>query len=208
LSGARAALGYTLVNQEQETDLSDLGIGLVTLATATITGGVALLGVHLTNRATAERNNQQLRHGVEQKKKDQLLEKAEELYQLTDRWLSGFSTHFLHLVPVMRGQTDYNCYLDAIIEYGKSQNEKFVRIEMLLHIYFTELSAPYESVLEEREAYNEIITRHKQAYKQGDMDGVRFIEPFTKAALEIERRGQILKSAIAEVARRIGNQYV
>lgn len=183
--------------------MADIGTALVTLATAAITGGVALIGVHLTNRATSDRNDLQIKHGVEQKKKDQLLEKAEELYQLVDQWMNTFSTHFLHLVPVMKGQINYNDYLDTIISYGKEQKANFIRLEMLLHIYFPELSSTYEDVLEQRDVLNKVIASHKRAYKQGDLDGNRFIEPLTNAALEIDRRGEILKTAIAEIARRI-----
>ncbi|CRI64091.1 conserved exported hypothetical protein [Thiocapsa sp. KS1] len=183
--------------------MPEIGTALVTLATATVTGGVALLGVFITNRAAAQRTHEQRLYEAKEREREELLTKAEELYQLTDKWLSGFSTNFLHLAPVMRGQYDYNTYLDSIIDYGKSQESKFVRIEMLIAIYFEDLRKPYEGVLSHREAFGKIVGAHKEAYKQGEIAAERFIEPFTKATLALDSAGEALKHAIAATARTI-----
>jgi hypothetical protein len=183
--------------------LADLGTALVTLATASITGGVALIGVYLTNRATAQRTHEERLFETQEQERTELLSKAEELYELTDKWLSGFSHNFLSLVPVMRGQYDYNTYLDSIIEYGKSQESRFIRIEMLIAIYFENLRQPYQKVLAQREKFNKIVGAHKDAYKRGDVHGERHIEPFTQVALALDSEGEALKSAIAKTARNI-----
>jgi hypothetical protein len=183
--------------------LADLGTALVTLATASITGGVALIGVYLTNRATAQRTHEVRLYEAKEQERTELLSKAEELYELTDKWVSGFSHHFLSLVPVMRGQYDYNTYLDSVIEYGKSQESRFIRVEMLIAIYFPNLRQPYQKVLSQREEFNKIVGAYKEAYKRGEMNGERYIEPFTQVALALDSEGETLKIAIAETARKI-----
>ncbi|MCF1183492.1 hypothetical protein L0E83_08590 [Marichromatium gracile] len=183
--------------------MADLETALVTLATASITGGVALIDFHLTNRATAQRTHEARIYEAKKQERTELLSKAEELYELTDKWLLGFSHNFLSLVPVMHGQYEYNTYLDSIIECGESQKSRLIRVEVLIAIYFQNLRQPYQKVLSQREEFNRMIGAHKKAYKRGEMNGERYIEPFEKVALALDSEGEALKMAIAEAARKI-----
>lgn len=181
--------------------MSDLATVLIALAAAIVTGGTALLGVYLTNRANTERLKNQLDHDTLEKSRVLKRERAEELYELTDEWLRGLFFNYLNLSFVMQGKFDYNQYLDQIIKHGNSNKSNFTRLEMILRIYFSNLVSTYEEVTRYRTIINDIAAKHKRAYEKGDFDGGRFLESFTSAQLKLEEAGDNLKDEIARCAR-------
>ena len=174
---------------------------LITIATALLTAGAALAGVYLTNRENSKRLKLQLDHESEKKHRDLQRKMAEELYELTDEWLSGLFVKYINLSSVMKGEMNYNQYHDQLIEYGNKSKSKFVRLEMIISIYFPELTTAYEKVIEMRGVVNDISIKHKHAYEKGDIDGERFLKPYTNAHLELEEYGDKLKEEIAQCAR-------
>ena len=88
---------------------SEAWVGLL----GVIIGAVlSIIGVWLTNRASIKQLNTQLEHEKSVKADALKREKLEELYILVDNWLGGVSSHYIKLTLVMRGEIDYNQYLD------------------------------------------------------------------------------------------------
>jgi len=183
--------------------LADIATALITLATAAITGGVALAGVHLTNKANTERLRLQLKHESNERHRKLMQEKAEELYELTEKWLQGFAVNFLNLSSVMEGKFDYSQYLDQIIKYGEENKQNFSRLEMIVKIYFPELLPPYKDIIKARDAANNIADQHKKEYEQGNPDGRPFLEPFRSAHLALNQYGDKFLEGIAHCAKNV-----
>lgn len=88
---------------------SEAWVGLL----GVIIGAVlSIIGVWLTNRASIKQLNTQLEHEKSVKADALKREKLEELYILVDNWLGGVFSHYIKLTLVMRGEIDYNQYLD------------------------------------------------------------------------------------------------
>ena len=181
--------------------MSELDTVLITLAASLIAGGIALLGVGITNKENTKRLKLQLTHSTNEKKAALTREKAEELYELTDTWLKGLFYNYMNLAFVMQGKSDYNHYLDQIIKHGEQSEGNFARVEMIIHVYFPELLPKYNKILEHRENTNNISTEHKHAYEGGDLDGAKFLSGFTVEQTKLEEACETLKMGIAECAR-------
>lgn len=181
--------------------MSELDTVLITIAASLVTGGIALIGVGITNKENTKRLNLQLTHSTNESNSTIKRKKAEELYELTDTWLKGLFYNYMNLALVMKGKFDYGQYLDQMIKHGKKSKGNFTRLEMIIHVYFQELLPAYNKVLEQREITNKIITEHKHAYEGGDLDGKRFLNGFTAEQLKLEESCETLKMGIAECAR-------
>jgi len=173
---------------------------IITLSTALITGSVALLGVYLTNRANTKRLKLQLEHESIEKNKNSTRIKAEELYELTDKWLKHLFIINFNFTLVMQEKLDYNQYLDLIVDTGKTDKGNFTRLEMLLHIYFNELTPFYKKVTDKRTELNEISIIYKHEYEKGHTNGKHHIKPFIKIQQELEAYGELFKKEIANKA--------
>jgi len=101
----------------------------------------------------------------------------------------------------MQGKFDYSQYLNQIIEHGNKSKSKFVRLEMIMSIYFPELAPAYKEVTKMRGIINAISIKHKRAYEQGDFDGERFLKPFNSNQVKLEQYGDKFKEEIAQCAR-------
>src|SRR3546814_5255965 len=76
-----------------------------------------------------------------------------------------FADH-ARLTLVMRGHTDYNQYLDSIINTKPGETVDFSRIEMIIGIYGGPVQAAYDATLSAREKANSIKEAHKEAYRR------------------------------------------
>ncbi len=155
--------------------------------------------VWLTNKANFRNLKEQLRHGEKLNNSKQRKERLEELYILISHWNNLFFSHYLNLTLVMRGQIDYNQYLDAI---NSSDNKgiDFSRIEMIIDVYGAEFSDAYKKVIKVRERINAINASHKRAYLNGS-SGEDFLDVAADAQIALGNACDILKLQIAEAAR-------
>lgn len=181
----------TLKNAPPEAWLALFGVLLGSLLTT--------LGVWLTNRANAKQQKWQLAHDKELYRQKVKKEKLEELYVMAGHWLSGILSNYMVLSYVMKDELDYNQYLDQTINNKPSSAYDFRRLEMLLDMYGNEVMDKYQSVINAREVANKIMLDHKIAYKNGE-SGKRFLKPFLEAQESLDREGELLKKAIANVA--------
>lgn len=176
---------------------SEAWVGLV----GVIIGAVlSTFGVWLTNRAGLKQLQIQLGHQKAEDKISIKRERLEELYILTDKWLGVFTNQYLRLSLVMKGQIDYNQYLDMVIEEGKSSQAEFVRLKMILDIYGQELKNDFKLIFDCREEINNLISKHKERYRNGVNDP-SYLEPFTTKSLEIVKLGELALEKTAALSR-------
>ena len=180
-----------------------MGLEITALISAAIGGALALLGVSLTNRSSTARLRLQLDHEAAQRKAQILRERGEELYILTAQWLNGLTGYYLRMSSVMQGKLTYNQSLDLGIADGKANPVNFNRVELLINVYFPSTREAYTRTTHARETLNEIAEAHKQAYKTGDVDGTKFLEPFSAAIMSINAEGAFLQTQILESIRQI-----
>lgn len=158
------------------------------------------LGVWLTNRANAKQLRVQLAHEEKLHRQRVSKERLEELYVLVCHWLNGMFSNYRHLTVVMRGECDYNAYLDAVIKANSDQPVDFSRIEMIIGIYGAGIRQAYDQVIEARGRVNSVIADHQQAYQEGK-PGSHFLAPFTSVEVALEQKCEFLKKEIARAAR-------
>jgi len=173
------------------------------LVSVIIGGALALVGSFLSNRASQARLKFQIEHDSCQKKRDLLLERGEELYGLTDKWLNYLFEHTLNILSVMQGKLTYNQSLDLDIEAGKNISMNFARIQLLIDIYFPSSRKAYDSILKERDKINAIEATHKRAYRNGDIDGTSFLPAYLKKQNSLEKAGEVFKNQLIECIRTI-----
>ena len=158
-------------------------------------------GVWLTNRSNAKNLLTQLKHEEVVHRQRASKERLEELYILVSHWQNGMFANYLHLTLVMKGETDYNQYLDSVIKLGSENGMDFSRVEMIVGVYGTQLKNSYEAALVAREALNAISLNHKRAYKRSE-PGDGFLPAFNEAQSNLDAVCDALKQAIADAARR------
>jgi hypothetical protein len=157
---------------------------------AALGGGIALLGVYLTNR-----RSEQARHV------ETLRARGEELYALNADFIKGLSSYFMRRIAVMCGNLTYNQLLDQEIEALKGKHYDLGRIEMLIDVYFSKARPAFDRLLQAREAMSEIALEHKQDYKSGDLNGARFIARFEKAMDKVDAAGKSLGEIVVNALR-------
>jgi len=172
-----------------------IGIGAV------LGASISIFGVWLNNRSSIKQlliqhNNDKRVRASELKR-----EKLEELYVLVDKWLNAMGGQYLMLSIVMEGKIDYNEYLDQVIEKGEKQSLDFSRFQMIVDMYCNEIQSCYQKLMTARDDINTIISAHKVAYKAGDIDGEKYVAPYTFAMKNLEKLGSSFKKEIAEHAK-------
>jgi hypothetical protein len=155
-------------------------------------------GVWLTNRASRSQLKLQLDHDERLQRQRLTKERLEELYILVCHWLNGMFKNYMHLTLVMKGQTDYNQYLDTLI--AMEPQSDFSRLEMIIGIYGGSVQSKYQAAIDAREKTNSIVSSHKSSYRRGE-SGLPYLKPFTDAQLDLERVCEELKAEIANAAR-------
>lgn len=183
--------------------MTDLETAIIALATAAITGGVALASVYLTNKSNNEQLRYQLEHDSTQKNKVLNRVRAEELYESVEQWINGMFYNYLNLTYVMQGKFDYNQYLDQIIEYGNKSETNFVHLEMIVNIYLTELLPSYNAVIEKREIANDIASNFKRDYERGKVNSEKYLPSLMLSQEKLEAAVAKLKKDIANYARNV-----
>ena len=176
---------------------SEAWVGLIG---AIIGAALSLLGSWLHSKSSIKQLRIQLEHEERVQNQNVKTERFEELYILLGHWLSGFFSNYLNLTLVMKGEIDYNEYLDKVIANGERQGFDFNRIEMIIDIYGKELRPAYEKLLEARTKRNDIEFEHKAAYKAGELEARRFIKPFSDAQIKLEELTEALRKKVAEAA--------
>jgi len=178
-------------------------VAWVGLLGVVVGSALSILGIWLTNRANTKQLNIQLDYEKSTNSNLRKKEKLEELYVLIDKWLGAIFSDYLRLTLVMRGEIDYNQYLDQTIESGNQNNVDFSRLGMIVDIYGHELQSSYKTIIDARSELNDISIAHKRAYKNGDIDGSKYLKPYMDASIKIEELAELFKKEIAVYAKNV-----
>ncbi|MCK9425782.1 MAG: hypothetical protein M0Q21_07075 [Ignavibacteriaceae bacterium] len=169
---------------------------LNTFITVLSTGAVTLLAVYFTNQANYKKLLLQTELDKEFKTKEIIREKLEELYLLTDIWLNTNVTHWMPYLSVMMGELTYNQALDLTIQQSEKNKHEFYRIKMIIDLYFPAIRKQYDEVLKVQSSINKILYDHKRDYKNGDIDGLKYAEPFLNEQKTFVKKSEILMQGI------------
>jgi hypothetical protein len=175
----------------------------VAALTGFITAIATLSGVFITNRANNERLSLQFRHEQNEKHKELIRDKLEELYILFKQWNTNISIVYLNQTHVMAGNLDYKNALEMDKDRGEKGAVDFSRLEMLIDLYFPRLKPDYVKVIEARGMANKIMLSHQNQCLSGDMDGKKFLNPFLKAQDEFDKETDKFIKLVAEQAEHI-----
>ncbi len=161
------------------------------------------MSVWLSNRASANRLSLQLAHERDLKSQEARRVRVEELYLLASAWIIAVLTYSLPYLRVMKGDLSYNQALDITNSTGAGSGVDFKRLEMLIHIYFSELRGTFAALLEVRDRTNSILSAHRENYRQGEINGTQFVAPLLAAQAAFESVGESFKSAVIAREREI-----
>jgi hypothetical protein len=130
-------------------------------------------------------------------------QKAEALYLAADEYGRGLSAHVITLLPVARGELDYNQMLDLQNANPPSKRDGgFETLSMLVSIYFPEIEPELQALLKARDRLGEVRGAHKQAYKEGEGVDPVWVAGFAQVGKEADQAIKALKAAIVRSARR------
>jgi hypothetical protein len=168
-------------------------VGLFT-ATATLSG------VWITNQANNKRLDLQLKHELQEKDREIIRGKLEELYILFKQSTTFIASAYLSRTEVMAGETNLKSALDIESKETGIGLCDFNRLEMLIDLYFHNLKPDYARVIQAREVTNKIMLSHQSQYLSGDIDGKKLVQPFLKAQEDFERQVDSFIERLAEQA--------
>ncbi len=179
------------------TGLTETEATAVSAAVSTLVGAaVALLAVFLTNRANAKAARATRDHELQLRNQDLLRSRGEELYTLFELWLNSLTTYYFIKCSIMSGKLTYNQGLDLEIEKSDKGRGDHVRIEMLIEVYFPELQAAYNAVIESRERANDIVSQHKTHYTSVSTDGRTYLKSLRNEQTTLNERAARFKSQL------------
>lgn len=176
---------------------------LNTLITVLATGFVTLLAVHLTNRANYKKLILQTELDRDIKTKEIIQGKLEELYLLADTWITANKTNWLPYHKVMLGELTYNQALDITIQQSENNKYEFSRIKMLIDLYFSSVLKEYNELLKAQNSVNQILDAHKRDYKKGNIDGLKYVEPFLAEQKNYAEKAEILMQSITGLSKTV-----
>jgi hypothetical protein len=175
-----------------------------TLYIATVTGFITavatLVGIFITNQANNERLRLQLKYEQNEKQKELIRSKLEELYVLFKKWSMNISTVYLTQTGVMAGKLDYKSALEIQKDGGDKSKVDFDRLGMLIDLYFPRLKSDYGKVIEVRDVANKIMVAYQNQCLSGDKDGKKFMNSFLKAQDNFDKETEKFIQLIAEQA--------
>jgi hypothetical protein len=176
--------------------MDELNSGYIALISSVATATVTLLAVWITNSFNAKQLKRQLNFESEEKKLALIGQRAEELYEITDKWLLSLGVAHLNLYAVKLNKIDYNQYLELTIEQGESSNSSIGRLDMILHLYFPPLVPQYKEIKQVRSNINKIAGDFKIFYQSGNTNNETFIKSFLEAGDKLDKVGDSFKASI------------
>jgi len=172
------------------------------LGSVVITAVVTLLAVYVANRGNMNRMLLQFKHEKSTRRSEQLRQKLEEVYVLTEKFVTQLSIHWMLYMQVMDGGLTYNQALD-IGNDRKVDAPVYDRLEMLVDLYFPELHESFAEIIQHRDAANKILAEHKRNYKAGDFDGNCYVKPMRDILLGVDTAVKRFKESVVLQERKL-----
>ncbi|OCH07264.1 hypothetical protein A6E10_19445 [Aliivibrio fischeri] len=168
------------------------------IAAALLSSGLTLLGVFISNQSSYKRLKLTLDHEQKIKVEDRKVERLEELYVHSKRYLNTTVTYFFPYISVMKNEMTYNDALDQTIEIKTNYDPE--RVYLIMDMYFSSLRDDFKKVEEARDACHTILLDFKNGYKQGHFDK-KAINKFEVAIAILTHEAQVFEEKISELAK-------
>jgi hypothetical protein len=126
--------------------------------------------------------------------------RLEELFILFKKWALKHDLVYINHARAMKGDIDYQVMLDMEIERCYKNPFDFNRLEMLINLYFPNIKAVYERLIETRTKANKFMLEYGNQYVKGNTDGRKFLAPFLDAQKEFSQEAERVIKLIAEQA--------
>src|SRR5262249_30192067 len=123
--------------------------GLLTIGASGVVSGI------VTFRLNAARDSRRMRR-----------EKLEQLFLAHTGFVRQLETNWMPYMAVMQGRIDYNAALQQTIDNHGGEERHLETVEMLVNLYFPELTSGLEELLSIRDESARIIHAHKEQYRQ------------------------------------------
>lgn len=128
------------------------------IGTGVITATAALVGIFLTNRENNRRLALQLNNEKNNKYTEVMREKLEELYIQFKKWSDATKYHHENYVYLLEGKIDTENFLGL---WRTKQEIDFVRVEMLINLYFPNILPAFKDMMRSvNEAYEILEVLH------------------------------------------------
>jgi hypothetical protein len=174
------------------------------LVGAAVVGVLSILATHLSQRH-AERLLSEQHDFQRSEQRDQVLRaRGEELYAMSEGLGKAvFIAHF-PLYAVMRGEMSYSSFYGLFKENMASNTYDHNRFEMLVDVYFPTTRAAYDEMQNALRAHNDVVARHRLAYKEGKGSGGEFRKPFREADEAFQKAQNAFSRAVLTEIKKIG----
>lgn len=174
----------------------------VPLIAAAVTGVVALLAAYLTNRSNTYRLKLQFEAEDRRKRAEMLRARGEELYGLSEQRVNALTGRYLGRRRVMLDHITMDQALDLELESMSKPQPEYVRIEMLVHVYFPATEPALKALIEARDHVERVVSDHHRAYEcNGPLEGPQFLEPLQQAWSQFESAASAFKREVIRCIR-------
>lgn len=131
---------------------------LAPVFSAAIASIATLGGVYIANRYNRDLSERNRNVEQKQRKSELKLQKLEELYLLFEKWQTDLSNIYIIHLRVYVDQLSHEQALDLIHESYGSSNGRYQSIQMLVNVYFSELSWDYQQVMDVRSTLSKFLS--------------------------------------------------
>lgn len=170
---------------------------------ASIPAVFALLGVIVANWWTFRQQVELFERDQRARRQELSLQRGEELYILTDKYLVLLAKNYLSLTGVMRGRLSYPEYLD-LMSKESPDGADFTRMQMLVAVHFPSLLPSFQNILNAREQLNDTGTRFVKTLTAGSQDNPQIASEYISRQRALETAGEQFQKDIAEHLRQFG----
>lgn len=167
-----------------------------TAITTLIPPAAALFGVYLANGASIQRLNLQLENENNRQREKIYLEKVEEIYVLTGRYIDTLASHYFLIKEIMKKQIGYEEVSKKVQEDKEVLQTDFERIQMLVDIYFPSLKEELKILLRTRRTGGMIMKRYQE---EANIPGIgqQYVMPMSRVIEDLEDLSREIKRSIA-----------
>ncbi|WP_298463811.1 hypothetical protein [uncultured Erythrobacter sp.] len=164
-----------------------------------VTGFLGALLAYLAQRDLSKREREASRS---ERDIERFLERGEELYSLIERWQMLAGTQAMTFRRVMLGELDYNQAFDLNVQQDERFARSFERIDLILRVYFQSLTGDFAKLKVLVSKTGDVEAAFREKYKEGQLDGQKFLPTYEKLIIETEREAEDLLNRLSDEIRK------
>lgn len=173
--------------EDQPLETEQVALGILTIAASGVVSGV------VTFRLNSGRDARRMRR-----------EKLERLFLAHTAFVGQLGVSWFPYMKVMDGSISYNDALDMTIKREADRERHLETIEMLVALYFPELSRGLEELTAIRDVAAATISAHKEAYKRVGPHPTKALEKLKNSSIELDEHTVRFRSEMAKLAQALG----